>query len=147
MTTTLPADGGPALNLKQRFEWVFKGKDFGIIVSCHGLDRDAHDNWAWCLYALIYDSHPLFNDAESAIENLPWHGDCTYEERFFQEPARGIRYQWQRKGEWLKIGCDYSHYGDEFYRSESPEDGIPASIQRDAQALFDALRARQQGES
>jgi len=142
--TTSPNPQDDGLKLVKRHEWIFKGKTFGILVSCRGLDGDTNDKWTWCMYALIYDNHPLFKDAEAAIEQLPWHCGCTYEERFFQEPARGIRYEWQRKGEWLKIGCDYAHLYDDHYQRMSPEGGIPPAIQADAQELFSALLARQE---
>lgn len=125
--------------LKPRHEWIWKGQQFGIIVSCHTNDNV---EWTWCLYALIYDNHPLFEDAEDAIENLPWHCGCTYEERLTQEPARGIRYDWQRKGEWLKIGADYAHLYDAYLKASSPSDGIPGLVLLDAGKLFDALSAR-----
>lgn len=133
------------LNLAGRHEWFSKHRTFGILVSCHPSYAD--EEWCWCLYALIYDNHPQFNNVAGLVENLPWHGGCTYEERFIQEPARGIRWDWQRKGEFLKIGCDYSHLNDEYYRQSDPHNGIPGSIQSDAQELFDALEARAEEKS
>src|SRR5690606_3047971 len=94
-----PDMGETEFKLEKRHEWIFKGRSFGIVVSCHSLDRVDIVEWTWCLYALIYDNHPLFKDPEAAVEQLPWHCGCTYEERFTQEPARG--HEWQRKGEWL----------------------------------------------
>lgn len=125
--------------LKPRHEWMFKCKTFGIVVSCYSPDDV---EWTWCLYALIYDNHPLFNDPEAAVEQLPWHCGCTYEERFSQEPARGIRYEWQRKGEWLKVGADYAHLYDDHYKICPPSDGIPPGVMADARELFDVLTER-----
>lgn len=127
------------LELTKRHEWMWKGKAFGIMVSCHR----SGDGWTWCLYALIYDNHPLFKDPEAAVDQLSWHCGSTYDERFTQEPARGIRYDWQRKGEWLKVGCDYAHIYDGYEQRCCPDDGIPATVARDAQVLFDELRARE----
>lgn len=125
--------------LKPRYEWIWKGSQFSILVSCH---ESFGDEWAWCIYALIYDNHPLFMNVEAAVEQLPWHCGCTYDERFTQEPARGIRYDWQRKGEWLKIGADYSHLHDEYFRACPPSEGVPGAVLSDARELFEALSAR-----
>lgn len=124
----------PKLNFALAREWIVKAKTFGIQVRCWNLSGD----WVWNMYALIYDNHPLFEDPERAY-NLGFHGGCTYDEKISSEPARGIRYDWQKLRSMLKVGCDYNHYGDEYFNQCSPEDGIPLGILLDAEALYKQL--------
>ena len=124
------------LKLEKRHEWIQKTETFGVIVSCF---EPVEGSWTWTMYALIYDNHPLFTDVSAAVENLPWHCGCTYDKKFTIEPARGIRYDWQRKSEYYKIGCDYAHLYDDLIQSMSPEFGIPRQVMDDAKNLFDAL--------
>ncbi|MNV72763.1 hypothetical protein D3C71_1658750 [compost metagenome] len=120
-----------------RHEWILKTETFGILIFC----SKRTDDWVWTMYALVYDNHPLFNTPQSVCD-LEFHGGCTYDEKFTVEPARGVRYDWQKASTYLKIGCDYNHAWDEFYTRCDPADGIPAAIQRDAQRLYDDLAAR-----
>lgn len=119
-------------------EWTFKTSTFGIQIRCW----DLSGSWVWNMYALIYDNHPLFLEPERATD-LDFHGGCTYDEKFTQEPARGIKYEWQKARSMLKIGCDYNHYCDTYFNQCGPEDGIPSSIQEDAQRLYRQLEEAQ----
>lgn len=114
-------------------EWNQKHKTFGVQIRAftQGLQND---EFGWCLYAIIYDNNPLFNNPEFLIEKLYFHGGCTYDEKFTQIPARGLRYDWMKERSYLKIGCDYLHYQDNF-DSCNPAHGIPLQIKRDAENL------------
>jgi len=115
-------------------EWTLKTNTFGIQIRCW----DLSGRWVWNMYALIYDNHPLFKDPERAY-NLDFHGGCTYDEKISSEPARGIKYDWQKLRSMLKIGCDYNHYRDDYFNECRPEDGIPLEIQQDAESLYRQL--------
>lgn len=123
------------MELKKRYEWMHRGSTCGMVVSCHGEEGD----FTWCVYALVYENHPEFSNPEKLIESLPFHRGCTYDEKYSTAPARGIRYDWQKEHSWLKIGCDYHHYGDDYYQSLNPEDGLPQCIINDAQKIFNSL--------
>lgn len=110
--------------------WTKKHKQFAIQVNAF---RNL-DGFGWCLYALVYDNHPYFDKPSELIDILDFHGGCTYEEKFTQTPARGIRYDWQKELSYLKIGCDYQHYQDHFY-IEDPKHGVPFAIVQDAKRL------------
>lgn len=112
------------------YEWTKKEKTFGIQIRSF----QNTDGYGWCLYVLVYDNHPYFEKPKDLIDILDFHGGCTYEEKFTQTPACGIRYDWQKESAYLKIGCDYQHYQDYFYIND-PKDGIPLAIKRDAKNL------------
>lgn len=122
---------------KKQNEWLLKTDTFGIMIRAWKLS----DDWVWNMYVLIYDNHPLFSDAE-AVCDLDFHGGCTFEEKITHAPARGIRYDWQKERSYLKVGCDYHHYWDDHFMRCDPADGIPGTIQADAQRLFEELKAR-----
>lgn len=117
------------------YEWmVYKCKHFGVQVRAW----PKSDGFGWNVYALIYDSHPLFNDVERAM-NLPFHNGATLDDRITQSPARGIRYDWQKTYQWLKVGSDYQHYQDEHFCEYDPAKGIPWEIKCDVMSLVGAL--------
>lgn len=93
------------------------------------------DRWTWNVYANIYDSHPLFGNTTAIMESAPFHGGCTLDEIITEEPARGIRYDWQRKVTYYRFGSDYAHSWDEGFLSWPPTEGIPTAVIRDAEAL------------
>lgn len=117
------------------YEWmVYRCHDFAVQVRAW----KKSDGFGWNVYALIYDSHPLFNDVERAM-NLPFHKGATLDERIRQVPARGIRYDWQKAYEWLKVGSDYQHYQDEHFCEYDPAQGMPWEIKSDAECLVREL--------
>lgn len=123
--------------LTKRHEWIVHADTFSLMVSAH---RQCED-WVWCVYVLVSAKHPLFINPEAVCE-LPFHGGCTYAEKFTQEPARGMRYEWQRTMSYLKIGCDYHHIDDDRYAVMDPADGVPRSIKSDMEALFAEMSER-----
>lgn len=121
------------------YEWNSTHKTFGIQVRAFrkGLD-ETYPEFGWCLYVLIYDNHPLFDKPELFVEGLDFHGGCTYDEKYTRTPARGIRYDWQKDSSYLKIGCDYQHYMDNFDHF-NPSQGIPFEIEHDAKHLVEQM--------
>lgn len=92
-------------------------------------DLDIRGTHHWCLYAVIGEEHPLF---ENAIQNEcdydtdlgneiypKFHGGCTY---------------YNKQLTYVKIGCDYNHIYDEYYVSCEE---LPSGIEQDAKELFD----------
>lgn len=87
----------------------------------------------WNVYAYIYKGHPLFDKFvgdshyQPATENIPFHGGCTF-----------LKYEFDN-GECccIKVGCDYSHYGDDEYSHYDEEDlGSPFGVAIDAEELY-----------
>ena len=99
-----------------------------------------HDHWGWNLYALIFDTHPLHQNVEAALD-LPFHYGATYNKRIVTSPAQGIRYNFDRVSDVLKVGNDYAHYQDDWAMTSDPKDGIPGRIQEDAIMLAETLSA------
>lgn len=65
---------------------------------------------------------------EPLIENLPWHGGCTWysKERGFDGEPRGV-----------KIGCDYAHLHD--HAASETEDTIFQDVKKTIDALWEAI--------
>jgi hypothetical protein len=122
-----------------RREWMVAtdGKSWGVQVVAWSRDGDV---WGWNVYALIYEQHPLHKDVDAAL-NLHFHGGPTYDKRIVTSPAQGIRYDWQRESNTLKVGSDYRHSGDEYMAAANPKDGIPMNVQYDALQLARQLSA------
>jgi hypothetical protein len=119
-------------------EWsVCQTKSFGVSVRAWSRGRD---QWTWNVYALIYDNHPLHKNVQGALA-LPFHGGPTLDVRVVTSPAQGLRYEWQRVSDVLKVGSDYAHAYDEWAMESDPTNGVPYEIRRDAEELIAALAA------
>jgi len=125
------------------YEWTpVQAKNYTITIRAwftKGLQGITQDEWHWNVYAHIFESHPLFQDVNKAIQCLPFHGGVTYDQKITSEPAQGTRWDWQKVHTSLKIGCDYSHYGDEYFADCDPKEGVPLDIQDDVKALNEVL--------
>jgi len=97
--------------------------------------------WHWNVYANIFESHPLFNDIDKAM-NLPLHGGCTYDQLTTSVPATGIIYDWQKETKTLKLGSDYAHLHDDYDNHPSAFDFIPYNVLNDAKELAEALEVQ-----
>ena len=93
--------------------------------------------WNWNVYAYVFDKHPMFKDDEK-LKDLPLHGGCTFDELVIQQPLE-IKYDFQSIKTKKVVGSDYSHLYDDHNNHESPFDGIPCYVLRDAEELVKAL--------
>lgn len=130
------------------FEWiVYKDENFSVTVKnwkTKSFPRYSgvytEDNMivinCWNVYVNVSDTHPLFN-RPNCIHSAPMHGGVTYEEKFSQTPAFGIKYDWQKEHVYYKFGSDYAHAYDEYFEEYDGVDGVPFEIQRDAQELVE----------
>lgn len=125
---------------KPAHEWsVYQCKDFGVTVRAW---PRSNNSWTWNVYAMIYDTHPLHQNVGGALA-LPFHGGPTLDNRIVTSPAQGIRYDWQRVHDVLKVGSDYAHAYDEWAEESNPADGIPFRIQCDVRELIAELSGQE----
>lgn len=132
-------------NLKHADKWTVEGNGFAIEVSRH--DTYGGEN-GWCLYAVIRKGHPLFDllnvegkrDWEiDAINSMPLHGGCTYFEPIVHaKDGDGLYGRNYKRGEIhaFKVGCDYSHLHDEWFRQAKTK-GDAGRVFADAECLFE----------
>lgn len=103
--------------------WTRKCNKFAVELK-HWSYEDSYKsngvNNVWNLYCYIYKDHPLFNliDKDSDYDQdicrkIPMHYGCSFFQRHIVE-GEVRSYQ---------IGCDYNHYGDQFYQDLSADDG------------------------
>lgn len=118
------------------YEWLVH-RDDTFTVEIRGWTKEDGKS-GWNVYAHIFDSHPYFNDI-SKVQDLPFHGGITYEQRITHSPAQGIRYDWQRNYETFKFGSDYQHLHDDWFATQDPSQGIPQEIKSDATQLVKGL--------
>lgn len=121
-------------NVIKTTKYFRRGKNFCVELSC--TPRKGYPEvgipgeMAWCLYVVIGKGHPLY---EKACENKTdydtdlgdkiygaWHGGCTY---------------YKKDVDFVKIGCDYQHLGDECYYKNLSEE-IPEDIETDFNDLY-----------
>ena len=122
-------------DFKKQSIWVKSIDNANIEIKCWSLNGAS---FIWNVYANIYESHKLFNDIEKAL-TAPFYGGCTYDKIVTYSPAQGIKYDWQKEGKALKIGCDYNHLGDNYFNSCDTEYGIPDQILNDCNELINFL--------
>jgi len=113
----------------------FRCKDFNVEVVGWESEKG---KWNWNVYAYIFETHKLFADQDAWYE-LPFNCGATLEDRIITGPARGIRYDWQKETETIKLGSDYNHIHDNYDHHPSPADGIPSNIYHDAKVLVESL--------
>jgi len=114
-------------------------KDFSVVA----IGWKSRDQWNWNVYANIFESHPLFNDAEKA-KNLPFNCGCTFDKLITESPTKDKSewYDFDREYKTLKVGSDYNHIHDDYDNHPSPFDGLPGFIERDALELVKSLMTR-----
>lgn len=72
----------------------------------------------WFIYANIYENHPLFKDVidvdydSKIFDQFQLNQGCTFHNLNYNQ--NGIYY--------VKFGCDYLHYNDEFYSHLEPSE-------------------------
>ena len=137
----------PKENPHNRFleHCVNKGDNFEIeIVHWHMIDDEEKaskmdslvGNECWNVYAVIYKDHPLYknlchltdDDYNGASNNFHFgmHGGITYV---------------ANKGDSVKIGDDYMHWGDEFIQKSKE---LPFEVKWEAEALFKYLKDKEE---
>lgn len=121
--------------LIKKDEWFIRGTGFSVEISHvfrKGFPNEGiEDTHSWCLYAVISSHHTLFNSAcrnevdyDTDLGNRlynSFHGGCTY---------------YNKQKDWVKIGCDYQHLGDERFMQQKD---LPSEIVADAKALFEYM--------
>jgi hypothetical protein len=84
--------------------------------------------YCYCLYVIIGKNHRLFEKANRGKDDAydygdeiypNWHQGCTF---------------YQVNNKYIKIGCDYQHYGDPFLYDDSDE--VPEKIKQDIIDLY-----------
>lgn len=121
---------------KPSFEWLV-GKGKGYRVKVKGWSNGV--NWCWNVYLLITPEHQYFDKEEAFFFDLPFHGGVTYD-RINTVDWPEYRYEHQRPCRYREIGSDYAHLYDAF-TEESPYDGIPFKVLKDAKDLLSHLQA------
>lgn len=86
---------------------------------------------AWCLYVCLGEGHPLYEKASQNTTDYDiilgdmiypsFHGGCTY---------------YHKNSDYVKIGCDYQHYDDQFIMRDILSDEIPSIILEDMKDLY-----------
>ena len=122
-------------DFKKNYSLFIKKPTYSIEVFVWEMDENF---WIWNVYVYLLKTNKLFNDVKSA-KNLPFHGGCTLDKFFTNEPALGIEYEWQKEDKTLKVGCDYNHLDDDYYNKCNPDNGIPPEIISDVDRLIQAV--------
>lgn len=118
-------------------EWAINGTNFNIIIRrrfIKGYKKiGIEDKNIWCLYATIFQKHPLFKkayknktDYDIGLGNRIYegfHGGCTY-------------YSKQRN--FVRIGCDYNHIWDKCFEQSSE---MLDELISDAKDLFNYMNS------
>lgn len=113
-------------------QFLVRGRNFNI-----KLNRDVRENpfskdgkeYCYCLYVDIGKNHRLYEKASRGKDDAydygdeiypDWHQGCTF---------------YHVNNKYVKIGCDYQHYGDEpFLYDDSDE--VPEKIKQDIIKLY-----------
>jgi hypothetical protein len=127
-------------------EWTAQGKNFSVQIRAWRMDRDEMPVHVWDVYALVFEGHPLFAKP-SDVAALHFHGGPTYTAKVTYGPGREKPYDWEKTNSVLKVGCDYNHLHDWYFRESDPKDGIPGSIQEDADLLYQQLEGAEAEEN
>lgn len=88
----------------------------------------------WFIYAYVHNTHPYFNTLmrQKGLDSggeLGMHWGCTYR-RDHRNDEGAVTC--------IQVGCDYRHYGDEYYESlETKEEA--GEVFEDANRIFNIL--------
>jgi hypothetical protein len=135
---------------KHKDEWRAAGKDCSVLVCRHNPYGEKN---GWCVYAIIHAKHPLFAKLDvghdedyyqiEAVSCMPLHGGCTYFERLMHERDADGKYgrEWKKGDTYaFKVGCDYSHSGDEWHERTATREQA-GRIFHDAEELLSHLNS------
>lgn len=131
-------------NWNHKDEWKKQGKDFVVQIVrwsyAENLREEVKSYYDrgennWNVYAYIYPNHRFFkslskaeNSWDDVCLSIPFHGGATFLEK--NEKDGRITS--------IKVGCDYSHYGDEHYAHYKTKDDA-FSVFNDAEELIKFL--------
>lgn len=125
-------------NVTKTIRYFRRGKNFCTEICCTHrkgyFDLGIQDEMAWCLYVVIGKGHPLYDEACKNKTGYDtdlgdkiygsWHGGCTY---------------YKKDTDFVKIGCDYQHLGDEEYYKNISEE-VPEGIAADFNNLYNFFK-------
>jgi hypothetical protein len=118
--------------------WIAREKTHSVEVkSWASKNLDGTNKWNWNVYGHVFEGHRMFATPEF-LQGMPLHWGATFDEFKLTGPALGIKYDWQKERESYTFGSDYMHYQDP-EDWQSPLDGIPWQIEKDALELADWL--------
>jgi len=125
---------------EEKNHWVKRSDTFSVEIvhwtSKGYINRDGGIDHHWNVYLYVYPSNKLFNklkDCDKAyntgLDNY-FHGGATYLDK---------------QVNYIKVGCDYGHLGDEIYSSSGPENNGKTlnpddGVLRDANNLYDWMK-------
>jgi len=113
-------------------QFIIRGGNFNI-----ELNRTVRNNpfvkgekeYCYCLYVIIGKNHRLYEKASKGKED-----DYEYGDEIYPNWHKGCTF-YHVNNKYIKIGCDYQHYGDEpFLYDDSDE--VPEKIKQDIIDLY-----------
>lgn len=113
-------------------QFIIRGISFNI-----ELNRTVRKNpfakgekeYCYCLYVIIGENHRLFEKASKGKDD-----DYDYGDEIYPDWYQGCTF-YHVNNKYIKIGCDYQHYGDEpFLYDDSDE--VPEKIKQDIIDLY-----------
>ena len=125
---------------QKQSSFYIKSKTFSVEVKAW---QWSEDEWAWNVYAHVFENSSMFNDIEWLMTNAALSGGCTFDQDKITSPMGGVRWDWQRISRSRTVGSDYKHIWDSDYSQHGPELGIPSKIKTDAIELFEQLTERE----
>lgn len=123
------------MKMSEHHAWFIKGKTHTVEIKCW---QWSETEWAWNVYAHIFETHPLFGNPKRIYENAPLSGGCTYDKAEISSPYQGVVYDHQRINRKYVFGCDYKHIWDDDY-SNNTHENMPWKVKSDAEILFEWL--------
>jgi hypothetical protein len=119
--------------------WVVREKTHTVEVRAWARKNSkGEDVWGWNVYGHVFEDHPMFATPDR-LNNMPLHWGATFDEFSTKAPAFGIKNDWQKERKSYTFGSDYMHYQDP-EDWQSPLEGIPCQIERDALELAEWLK-------
>lgn len=111
-------------------EWFIKSYKCFNVSIVHWVNKyNPFNEHNWCLYVTIFNEHPLYEKAQQNTKDYDldlgneiypnFHAGCTF---------------YNKQIDYVKIGCDYQHLGDEYFGRCSE---LPNEILADAKELYD----------
>lgn len=119
--------------------WIAREKDYSVEVKAWVF---AENEWAWNVYAHVFEGHPVYGDKDALMNQAPLHGGCTFDQEKVVQPIGGPTYDFQSIDKSMTVGSDYKHLGSPDLSQDDPKDGIPWIVENDAKELAEWLAAK-----